>query len=87
VGGSSGGEGCIVSSAASIMGIASDIGGSTRMPAFFNGVYGHKPSPHLIPNELKYPPSIGYQGDLVGTGPISRYVKAGSQHVLSNLNR
>jgi hypothetical protein len=31
VGGSSGGEGCIVSSAGSIMGIGSDIGGSIRM--------------------------------------------------------
>ena len=31
VGGSSGGEGCIVGSAGSIMGIGSDIGGSIRM--------------------------------------------------------
>ena len=31
VGGSSGGEGCIVSSAGSVMGIGSDIGGSIRM--------------------------------------------------------
>jgi Asp-tRNA(Asn)/Glu-tRNA(Gln) amidotransferase A subunit family amidase len=44
------------------------------MPAFFNGVYGHKPSPRLISNLLKYPPSLGYQEDLVGLGPICRYV-------------
>jgi hypothetical protein len=31
VGGSSGGEGCIVGSAGSIMGIGSDIGGSIRI--------------------------------------------------------
>jgi fatty acid amide hydrolase 2 len=42
VGGSSGGEGCIVSAGASVIGIGSDIGGSIRMPAYFNGVYGHK---------------------------------------------
>ena len=44
MGGSSGGEGCILAAAASPCGIGSDIGGSIRMPAFFNGIYGHKPS-------------------------------------------
>jgi len=38
----SGGEGCIQSAAASAIGIGSDVGGSIRMPAFFNGVFGHK---------------------------------------------
>jgi len=37
-----GGEGCLQSTAASVIGIGSDIGGSIRMPAFFNGVFGHK---------------------------------------------
>jgi len=37
-----GGEACIQSAAASALGIGSDIGGSIRMPAFFNGVFGHK---------------------------------------------
>ena len=40
----SGGEGCILSAAASPMGIGADVGGSIRMPAFFNGIFGHKPS-------------------------------------------
>ena len=39
-----GGEGCIISSGASVIGIGSDIGGSIRMPCFFNGIFGHKPS-------------------------------------------
>jgi hypothetical protein len=41
VGGSSGGEGCAVGSGASIFGLGSDIGGSIRIPSYFNGVYGH----------------------------------------------
>lgn len=44
VGGSSGGEGAIVASCGSPISVASDIGGSTRMPAYYTGVYGHKPS-------------------------------------------
>lgn len=39
-----GGEGCIISAGASLIGVGSDIGGSIRMPAFFNGVFGHRPS-------------------------------------------
>jgi fatty acid amide hydrolase 2 len=45
VGGSSGGEGALISAGGSLVGIGSDIGGSIRMPAFFNGVFGLKPTP------------------------------------------
>jgi fatty acid amide hydrolase 2 len=55
VGGSSGGEGAIVGSGASLFGLGSDVGGSIRMPAFFNGVFGHKCSAGLIPNSGQYP--------------------------------
>ncbi|KPP58548.1 hypothetical protein Z043_123614 [Scleropages formosus] len=44
-GGSSGGEGSILASGGSVVGVGSDIGGSIRMPAFFNGIFGHKPTP------------------------------------------
>ncbi|KAL8180984.1 UNVERIFIED_CONTAM: hypothetical protein K2H54_043409 [Gekko kuhli] len=44
VGGSSGGEGSILGAAGSVIGVGSDIGGSIRMPAFFNGIFGHKPT-------------------------------------------
>ena len=74
VGGSSGGEACTISAGASVIGIGSDIGGSIRMPAFFNGVYGHKPSPHLVPNEGQFP---GHENDddLLTTGPICSHVE------------
>lgn len=39
-----GGEGSIIGGGASVFGIGSDIGGSIRMPCFFNGIFGHKPS-------------------------------------------
>lgn len=44
-GGSSGGEGALISACGSVIGLASDIGGSIRMPSFFNGVFGFKPTP------------------------------------------
>lgn len=44
VGGSSGGEGTILAACGSVLSIGSDIGGSIRIPAFCNGVFGHKPS-------------------------------------------
>src|SRR4051812_41974481 len=47
-GGSSGGEGAAVGSGGSPFGLGADIGGSVRIPAFFNGVFGHKASPGLI---------------------------------------
>lgn len=44
-GGSSGGEALLLSSAASILGIGSDIGGSVRIPSHNSGTCGFKPSP------------------------------------------
>lgn len=44
VGGSSGGEGSLITAAGTPFGIGSDIGGSIRLPSFFNGIFGHKPS-------------------------------------------
>lgn len=72
VGGSSGGEGSIVGSGASPFGLAADVGGSIRMPAFFNGVFGHKPGPQLIPNAGQYPLALGKADDFLSTGPICR---------------
>lgn len=72
VGGSSGGEGAIVGAGASPFGLGSDIGGSIRLPAFFNGVFGHKPTGGLVPATGQYPRPEGEAVRLLGTGPIAR---------------
>lgn len=72
VGGSSGGEGAIIGSGASPFGVGSDIGGSIRMPAFFNGVFGHKPSGGLIPGTGQYPIAEGLALKYLTTGPLCR---------------
>jgi fatty acid amide hydrolase 2 len=71
-GGSSGGEGAAVGCGGSPFGIGSDIAGSIRIPAFFCGVFGHKPSPGLVPNTGMYPPSGGEAAAMLQTGPLAR---------------
>ncbi|XP_055537891.1 fatty-acid amide hydrolase 2 [Wyeomyia smithii] len=74
VGGSSGGEGALLGAAGSPFGLGSDIGGSIRMPAFFNGIFGHKPSKHIVSNDGQYPePISGEQDMFLAIGPMSRY--------------
>ncbi|KXT09956.1 hypothetical protein AC579_10268 [Pseudocercospora musae] len=48
-GGSSGGEGAIVGARASPIGIGTDIGGSVRIPANLQGLYGLSPSTGRVP--------------------------------------
>ncbi|XP_017783410.1 PREDICTED: fatty-acid amide hydrolase 2 [Nicrophorus vespilloides] len=73
VGGSSGGEGCIQAAAGSAFGIGSDIGGSIRMPCFFNGVFGHKPSKFVVSNEGQFPAAVNREQDsFLGIGPMVR---------------
>lgn len=71
-GGSSGGEGAIVGSGASPFGLGSDVGGSIRMPAFFNGIFGHKPTGGLVPSSGQYPRSDGDALRYLCTGPLCR---------------
>lgn len=74
-GGSSGGEGAIVGCGASPVGLGSDIGGSIRMPAFFNGVFGHKPSGGLVTGEGQFPAPEGRAKKMLSTGPLSRHAR------------
>src|SRR5215211_848047 len=71
-GGSSGGEGAAVGSGGSPVGLGSDIGGSIRVPAFFNGVFGHKPSPGLVPNTGQFPTTAGEAAYMLTLGPLAR---------------
>ncbi|XP_074644786.1 fatty-acid amide hydrolase 2-A-like isoform X2 [Tubulanus polymorphus] len=73
VGGSSGGEGAILAAGGAVLGIGSDIGGSIRMPSFFNGIFGHKPSKGIINNEGQFPMCDGKDVDYLTSGPMCRY--------------
>ncbi|KAL0275895.1 UNVERIFIED_CONTAM: hypothetical protein PYX00_003615 [Menopon gallinae] len=74
VGGSSGGEGCIQAMGGSAMGIGSDIGGSIRIPAHFNGIFGHKPSNGIGPNTGHFPyPRHPETEPFLVLGPMSRF--------------
>ncbi len=72
-GGSSGGEGAAVGSGGAPFGIGSDIGGSVRLPAFFNGVFGHKASANVIPLTGQWPvPDTEEQSRWLTIGPLAR---------------
>jgi fatty acid amide hydrolase 2 len=75
-GGSSGGEGALVSAGCTPFGIGSDVGGSIRIPAAFCGVVGHKPTGGLVPNTGHFPEgSLGIEGGrFLSVGPLTRSV-------------
>jgi amidase len=71
-GGSSGGEAAAIAAFCSAGGIASDGGGSVRVPAHFCGIAGLKPTAGRIPTTGHYP-SLGYPGGLTTVvGPMAR---------------
>ncbi|XP_068910228.1 fatty-acid amide hydrolase 2-like [Tenebrio molitor] len=72
--GSSGGEGALLGAGASLIGVGSDIAGSIRLPAMFNGVFGHKPTARVISIKGHYPScdDVNY-ADFLAIGPMTRY--------------
>ncbi len=71
-GGSSGGESAAISSFCSAGGIASDGGGSIRVPAHFTGIAGLKPTPGRI-SAGGHVPEMNHPSGLVGVaGPMAR---------------
>ena len=73
-GGSSGGEGSAVGAGFAPIGLGTDIGGSIRLPAFFNGVFGHKASPGVIPCTGHFPAATGggATAEMLAAGPLAR---------------
>lgn len=68
-GGSSGGEGALQALGGSTLGLGTDIGGSVRIPAAFNGLFGIKPTPERVsyrdaantnPGQNTYRSSVGF---------------------------
>ncbi|KAL1506070.1 hypothetical protein ABEB36_005501 [Hypothenemus hampei] len=74
-GGSSGGEASLLASAASLIGVGSDIAGSLRLPAHYCGVWGHKPTPGAVSFDGHYPSCIHRERweSIFTVGPMARY--------------
>lgn len=61
-------------SAGSAIGIGSDLDGSIRGPAFFNGIFGHKPSPHITSTSGVWPEKItAAESFALSIGPMCRF--------------
>src|SRR5690625_4271466 len=76
VGGSSGGEGALISTGASAVGLASDIGGSIRFPSHFAGVVGFKSGAYQVSETGHFPKTvIEHQKHMQGIGPIGKSVR------------
>lgn len=75
-GGSSGGEGALLATGGAAVGIASDIGGSIRIPAHFNGVIGFKPGMNQVPIEGHFPSVMDTLAERMFTiGPMGKSVQ------------
>lgn len=77
-GGSSGGEGALIAMRGSVLGVGTDVGGSIRIPAMCNGLYGIKPSAQRIPylgQEGGQQPGASKVGLPASAGPIAKSVR------------
>lgn len=55
------------------MKVGSDIGGSIRIPAHFNGIFGHKTTPTVVDPAGVWPPFGPKRIQLLSLGPMTRY--------------
>lgn len=74
-GGSSGGEGALIAIGGAAVGVGSDIGGSIRFPAHFNGVIGFKSGAHQVSQEGHFAYiEDPYQQEMLGMGALAKSV-------------
>jgi amidase len=72
-GGSSGGAAAALAAGMVPLELGSDIGGSIRVPAAFNGVWGHKPTFEALNRDGHFfPGTDGAPGELSVIGPLAR---------------
>jgi amidase len=72
-GGSSGGGAAALAAGMVPLELGSDIGGSIRVPAAFNGVWGHKPTFEALNRDGHFfPGTDGAPGELSVIGPLAR---------------
>ncbi|KAI9712711.1 MAG: Acetamidase [Bogoriella megaspora] len=75
-GGSSGGEGALIGLRGSPLGFGTDIGGSIRIPAAFNGLFGIRPSAGRLPYEGMANSMDGQISILSVVGPLAPSISA-----------
>lgn len=73
-GGSSGGAAAALAAGLTPLEVGSDLAGSIRTPSHFCGVFGHKPTRHLVSmrGHIPGPPGTLSEPDLVEGGPMAR---------------
>jgi amidase len=76
-GGSTGGEGSLIALRGSLLGTGTDVGGSLRIPALCNGIYGFKPTSGRVPFAGKAPPGrMGSPSPIIPSiGPEAHCIK------------
>ncbi|HEU4962611.1 MAG TPA: amidase [Bacilli bacterium] len=75
-GGSSGGEGALIAAGGAALGIGSDIGGSVRFPAHFNGVIGFKSGNGQVSLQGQFPAiEEPLQQRMFGLGAMAKSVE------------
>jgi len=71
-GGSSGGSAAALAAGLTGLESGSDIGGSIRNPSHFCGIYGHKPTWGIVPDEGHALPGMDAPTDIAVVGPMAR---------------
>ena len=74
-GGSSGGSAAALATGLCALELGSDMAGSLRVPAHFCGLYSHKPTWGVVPNQGHALPGVVSSPDLGVVGPMARSIE------------